>query len=75
MKNPLQGEKSAGTGVPPNEAPFQDRGARRVGWVDLRTNSNNLSSDRTQQTIDRSPADRSATKSSNDLKYGNYIIN
>jgi hypothetical protein len=35
-KNPLPGAKSAGTGVSPSRAPFQDRGARRAGWVDLR---------------------------------------
>jgi retinoid hydroxylase len=34
--NPLLGAESAGTGVSPSRAPFQDRGARRAGWVDLR---------------------------------------
>ena len=41
-ENPLPGAKSAGTGVSPSGAPFQDRGARRVGWVDLRHTSTTL---------------------------------
>jgi hypothetical protein len=30
------GDPPSGLGVSPSEAPFQDRGARRAGWVDLR---------------------------------------
>ncbi len=31
-----EGDPPSGLGVSPSEAPFQDRGARMAGWVDLR---------------------------------------
>jgi tRNA nucleotidyltransferase (CCA-adding enzyme) len=40
-KSPPRSEK-CGLGVSPSRAPFQDRGARRAGWVDPRSNSSNI---------------------------------
>ena len=49
-KSPPWSEK-CGLGVPPSEAPFQDRGAQRAGWVDLRTNSNNINLHQLQEKL------------------------